>query len=110
MKTTRDGLETYNNCVNKLNIPDDDVLKIETISDPLNRQILKCVYNDIGFYEDGKGFRVDRIVKQLGGGAAVENVVNRCVPVDSNDPVDVDVQIIEIEECFKTAGIGEYRD
>lgn len=101
-------MASYDKCVNKLNIPPDAVLKIETIFDPLNRQILECVYDDIGFYIKGKGFRVDRIVKQFGGGAAVEKVVKRCIPVGSSDPVDV--QIIEVEECFKIEKMGGYKD
>ncbi|KAG4073857.1 hypothetical protein HA402_014062 [Bradysia odoriphaga] len=108
VRTTRDGLYSYNNCVNKLNIPADDVLKIEKISDPLNRQILECVYNDLGFYTEGIGFRVDRIVQQFGGGPVMENVVTMCIPIGSSDPVAD--QIIVVEECFRMEKVGGYQE
>lgn len=108
VKTTRDGIESYNNCVNNLDIPFDDVLKIEKINDPLNRLILKCVYVDIGFYTEGEGFHADRLVKQFGGGEIIEEIVKRCLPIDSDDPLDD--QIIGVEECFRRERVGGYQD
>ncbi len=101
-------MEAYNDCVHILNIPIDDVVRIEKINDPLNRRVLQCVYVVMGFYTEEKGFHVDRIVKQLGGGENIEKVVKRCVPTNSNDAPDV--QIVQTEECFKMEKIGGYQD
>lgn len=92
-----------------LNIPFSDVLKIEQVTDPLNRIILKCVYAAMGFYTEGKGFHADRMVKQFGGGDDIEKIVQKCLPVkESNDTLDD--QIIRVEECFKLEKVGGYEE
>lgn len=108
VKTTGDGIAVYNNCVKTLNVSVAEVLKIEEINHPLNRLIMKCVYIDMGFYTEGKGFHVDRIVKQVGGGDEIEKVVKKCISTGSNDSSEV--QIIKVEECFKMEKVGGYRD
>lgn len=108
VKTTGDGVAAYNDCVNTLGIAADEIVKIEKITDPLNRLIMKCVYVDMGYYTEGIGFHVDRIVKQIGGGHNIEKVVKRCVPTSSTDsPED---QIIKVESCLKMEKVGGYQD
>lgn len=108
VKTTGDGIAAYNNCVNTLDISAVEIVKIEKITDPLNRLIMKCVYIDMGFYTEGIGFHVDRMVKQIGGGDNIEKVVKGCIPTSSNDSSED--QIIEVEYCLKMEKVGGYQD
>lgn len=107
IKTKDEGVAAYNKCVDNMGISVADIIKIEKLTDPLNRLITKCVYIEMGFY-DSEGFKVDRIVKQFGGGHDLQESVEKCVPQNSEDSSDV--QIIQFEVCFKTNKLGGYAE